>query len=490
MITLTIVNKANRFFLLLAIILPTLSFAGDTQLGKQLYQQGLTIHQASALIVGEIQVEAERFPCQSCHLENGSGGFEGGVLVPPIDWRSLTVRRPSQQNTAYDVNKLRRTISSGLDSEGNELHSLMPRYRFSAVDFENLISYLQILDSSSDVGVNDEALRIGVMLTEEKAFAEIVSVVKKILLAYFQQINHEGGIHGRIIELVFTTPEKVRKDVFCYFAAIVSEVEQGALATNTDLLMLYPLSQFNFDAARVVSFQADFADQLSVLLAYLKKQDKAEQSLTIILDHDQQGQLLREKLKESMIQDSQVTIVETSPDQSITDLVNSSHDHIFWFSKRQYFISFLDALNKYQKTATIYSSIDLVGHLLAEQIAVPDHIQLVLTNPRGIPDTISVEYSDYQHFRSTSQIPDNYPEWQRSAYFVSLLLTETLKKSGRKINRQKLYQTATTIIDFYSGVMPPVNTSLTQTKPSQILQFDTRSRSLMSLQSWTDGQNF
>jgi ABC-type branched-subunit amino acid transport system substrate-binding protein len=250
------------------------------------------------------------------------------------------------------------------------------------------------------------------------------------------------------------------------------------------------LSQFNSDAARVVSFQADFADQLSVLLAFMKKQQKAKQSLTIILDHDQQGQLLREKLKESMSQDTQVTIFETNPDQSITDLADSSHDPIFWFSKHQSLISFLDALNKHPKTATIYTSIDLVGHVLAKQLAVPDHIQLVLTNPRGVPDTISVEYSDYQHFRSSNQLLDNYPEWQRSAYFASLLLTETLKKSGRKINRQKLYETATSIIDFHSGVMPPVNTSLTQTKPSQILQFETKSRSLISLQSWTNGQSF
>jgi mono/diheme cytochrome c family protein len=102
------------------------------------------------LSAGEASLPAKGVDCANCHGIDGRGGREGGVLIPDIRYATLT--RPStaplflgKQRAAYTDALLSRAITRGLDSSGQELGSLMPRWTLSESEQRDLLKYLKRL---------------------------------------------------------------------------------------------------------------------------------------------------------------------------------------------------------------------------------------------------------------------------------------------------------------------------------------------------------
>ena len=453
-------------------------YAADPLKGQQIYQSGITIDPATANISGGMGMDVKTFPCQSCHQQDGSGGFEGGVVVPAVTWQALTNRRTG---TAYDANSLKKAITEGVSNQGNKLHPLMPHYQFSSRDFENLLSYLKLRESINEIGVTDNTLKIGVIVSQQAEFKGIVKQVKTIFTHYFQKINNEGGIHGRKIELVFEDPRQLSYDVLFYTALVATaqELKNTNLSKQTlDIPILFPLNQAPID--NMVVFQADFPDQLSSLLAYMKTKQDNNASIRVYLDKDNIGDSLKKRLKETEIKSENIDLVENN-------IVEAIHPRkfIFWFSKRESLSSLVKQLNS-KENITIYSSIDIVGNEL-KTLMLPENVHLILSNPRGTPELDSKEYRDFKYFQKEYSLAAKHTEWQRIAYLATNLISHTLKKTGRKINRQKLSKAAMSINSLRVGVMPAISTHNSQYRPSQILEFNAKSRSLKSLSNWLSG---
>jgi hypothetical protein len=102
------------------------------------------------LSAGEGSLPAKGVDCANCHGIDGKGGREGGVLIPDIRYATLT--RPStaplflgRQRATYTDALLSRAIMQGLDSSGQELGSLMPRWVLSESEVQDLLKYLKRL---------------------------------------------------------------------------------------------------------------------------------------------------------------------------------------------------------------------------------------------------------------------------------------------------------------------------------------------------------
>ena len=471
--------------LVLALSFSMLLHAGDAQLGEALYKRGSTVEEATATIAGGIRAEVKNFPCQACHRSGGRGGFEGGVAIPPINWRSLTVRRPSDHASAYDEQSIERALVAGLDSEANSLHKLMPRFTFSDADLQNLMSYLKSLDHPVTSGVSDHSLRIGVVQSASDEYQAGAAIVKQVLQSFFAELNANGGIHGRTVELAFTPPDAIRHDVLCYIGGILgpSDLAVAEQARDSGSPILFPISQLAPDSMHSVAFLADFSDQLFSLLTHLQTTMTEGEKVTLIVDADQQGKILRARLEDSMPASNNITVVELNSDDTPEQQTYDS-DRILWFSRRHNFSKFLSAMQRRQAPVTIYTSVDLAGAAMLNHVALPANSQLILSNPRGMPTTASAGYLEFQRFRRDNELPDEHSEWQRTAYLAANLLVHSLKRAGRRIDREGFVKVATTIRNLPTGVMPPVSTSATQPKPSQILQFDPETTTLLSLTEW------
>jgi hypothetical protein len=116
-----------------------------------------------------------------CHRRSGLGTTEGRIVIPPIAGRYLFHARKTDFDAAdlpyietersnrdpYTDAALARAIRAGVDSEGNPLGYLMPRYALNDADMADLIDYLKRLDTRHAPGVTDTVLHFATIITPD-----------------------------------------------------------------------------------------------------------------------------------------------------------------------------------------------------------------------------------------------------------------------------------------------------------------------------------
>ncbi|HYP00204.1 MAG TPA: ABC transporter substrate-binding protein, partial [Pyrinomonadaceae bacterium] len=222
--------------------------------GKQIYLKGESADgkEIKALLGSDaLEIPASAFACVNCHGLRGEGTREGGLQPPPINWQTLTATHTSaltrRERVAYNETTLARAIKAGLDPSGARLHPGMPQYELSPGQMADLIAYLRKLgkEADSDPGIDDKKIRLGAALPLTGALAQVGEDVKATLTAYFAEVNAQGGVYGRQLELVavdsrgepaatLQATERLveREGVF----ALVASFEPGASDATNDYL--------------------------------------------------------------------------------------------------------------------------------------------------------------------------------------------------------------------------------------------------------------
>ncbi|MDH0301860.1 MULTISPECIES: ABC transporter substrate-binding protein [unclassified Pseudomonas] len=184
------------------------------QAGKRLYREGVSSSDAQLLArvgPGDMSVPASVLPCASCHGNDGRGRSEGGVRPPNLDWQRLALGSAERESNsrrypAYSDASLARVIRSGIDPAGNRLDPAMPRFDLSLADQRNLLAYLKRLGEDHDPGVEEGTLRLGTLLPQRGPLAEAGRTVRAVLEDGIEQLNRQGGIHGRRLQLIARDP--------------------------------------------------------------------------------------------------------------------------------------------------------------------------------------------------------------------------------------------------------------------------------------------
>ncbi|ANC82124.1 cytochrome C [Pseudomonas putida B6-2] len=191
-----------------------LDLTDHEQAGKRLYREGVSSSDAqlqARVGASDITVPASVLPCASCHGNDGRGRAEGGVRPPSLDWQHLALGQgPREANgrryPAYTDSSLARAIQQGIDPAGNRLDPAMPRFELTLADQRNLTAYLKRLAEERDPGVEEGVLRLGTLLPASGPLADAGQVVRAVLEDGVGQLNQQGGIHGRRLELVVLDP--------------------------------------------------------------------------------------------------------------------------------------------------------------------------------------------------------------------------------------------------------------------------------------------
>lgn len=191
-----------------------LELTDHEQAGKRLYREGVSssdVQLQARVGASDITVPATVLPCASCHGNDGRGRVEGGVRPPGLDWQRLALGQgPREANgrryPAYTDSSLARAIQHGIDPAGNRLDPAMPRFALTLADQRNLTAYLKRLAEERDPGVEEGVLRLGTLLPASGPLAEAGQVVRAVLEDGVGQLNQQGGIHGRRLELVVLDP--------------------------------------------------------------------------------------------------------------------------------------------------------------------------------------------------------------------------------------------------------------------------------------------
>jgi len=96
--------------------------------------------------------------CVSCHGPGGRGGRVTMMMwrfdVPDITWDNLTQEEhheeklgeeEHEEHPPYTEETLRRAITWGIDPAGEPLDELMPRWRLSERDLDDLVDFIKML---------------------------------------------------------------------------------------------------------------------------------------------------------------------------------------------------------------------------------------------------------------------------------------------------------------------------------------------------------
>src|SRR6185503_18422804 len=92
-------------------------------------------------------------------------------------------------------------LVQGVDPAGNQLAVAMPRYEMSPADISDLIAYLKRIETDRDPGLTDTTIKVATILPKDGALADVGAAMKDVLTAYFANVNAQGGIYNRRIEL-------------------------------------------------------------------------------------------------------------------------------------------------------------------------------------------------------------------------------------------------------------------------------------------------
>ncbi|HEX8130155.1 MAG TPA: ABC transporter substrate-binding protein [Pyrinomonadaceae bacterium] len=457
--------------------------------GKLIYLKGESSDGAeikTLLGSDKLEVPANAFACANCHGLRGQGTQEGGLQPPPINWETLVAPHTSpltrRERPPYTEATLSRAIIAGLDSSGGRLHPGMPQYALTTAQMADLIAYLKRLGKADDAdpGIDDKRIKVGAALPLTGALAQVGEDVRATLTAYFAEVNAQGGIYGRQIDLVVVdsrgepagtlaaTERLVEQEgVF----ALVSSFEAGAeIATNDYLkrsevalvgpvtlsprlsvppnpFVFYLLPTFNDQARTLVDFAATKFTGRTPRIAIISSENEFDADARA-------GALAQAKLYPM-----QIVAEETygaggfRAEAFVGMLAQKKPDGIFFFGNAEAFAQLTRGMEAAKLTTTLFSSVVMIGHSAFDAPAslAP---QIFLAYPAALPG--ADDFTEFVNAMRKADVKLTSPAFQSVAYGAAKTFIEATKLSGRQLSRAALITSLEGLRDFKTGVVPPL----------------------------------
>ncbi len=147
--------------------------------------------------------------CVRCHGALGEGGRESNLAAPALvarggtaaagdaNARRGTTHAPTPQPAWADA------LTQGVGGEGRALSQVMPRYALTAAERNALLAFMPWLGRADTPvrGVGATELRLGLALdgiSGSAAREQVEAGLRSVL----QQVNENGGVHGRQLRLL------------------------------------------------------------------------------------------------------------------------------------------------------------------------------------------------------------------------------------------------------------------------------------------------
>jgi ABC-type branched-subunit amino acid transport system substrate-binding protein len=462
--------------------------------GKQIYLRGTSVSGREIMAyLGEasLEVPGSAMTCAGCHGAEGQGKPEGGITPSDLTWSALTkpygvVHASGRRHPPYTERALELAVTRGLDPAGNRLLNVMPRYQMAREDLNDLIAYLKRLGTDRDPGVSDGEIRIGMLVPAQKgALAEMGGAIKSVVAAYFEEVNKQGGIYNRKIELKFAETgetaaasaanvERLIRDeqIFALSGAMIAgaDKEIATLAQNSEVPLvgpftLYPpitasvnrqvfylLSGIDDQARALVVFAArKFADDKSTTpragIVYQESELNAGVAAAIEEQIKKEGWGAPASVKYARGRFDAGTIAREFGAKGVNAvfLVGSGEDQR----------AFMAAAEKSNWTPALY----LPGALTGKDIldAPPAFKGKIFLSFPSVPSDVKpASLENLRALAARNKLPQAHVATQISAYVSAQLLVEGLKRAGRDLSREKLIAALEGLYEFETGLTPPL----------------------------------
>jgi len=116
--------------------------------GERIYNTATTKsgRQISASM-GGMTMSSPMMSCVNCHRQDGRGGSVSMPMMGTFTAADITYKELTQREKPLFTDELiKRAITKGLDQKGKRLSTMMPRWKMSDQDLNDLVDYLKSLD--------------------------------------------------------------------------------------------------------------------------------------------------------------------------------------------------------------------------------------------------------------------------------------------------------------------------------------------------------
>ena len=447
---------------LLSLSLPWVATMAAAERGAMLYRDGIGGETKEVVVAGEIKMPMSNYPCAGCHGEDGRGKREGGVEIPAIHWRALQRRHPKEDREAL-MRRIVAAVREGRTPAGQPLSAMMPRYPLRDDELGDLLRFLEGGEKAAAPGVEETSIRIGLRLPDSDARAPLAETVKTVLQRYFAAVNETGGIWERRIEL--TTPENAAEP-FCILLPMAALPDDAQDETP----LLFPLDDGASRRDTAIPLLASRERQAALLLEWWLKNGENDRALIVVEGEEIDMALRLARLAEASGRRIDIVAVQQGGRKIAEPDIDAESLIIFWFAHEEGLIPFLEhAADK--RRIKLFSTISDIASRF-EKLRQSRLDTLIVSNPLGLPDADTPAYRRYLAFRA--DLPPQaraHDSVTRIAYTAASLLEEALRRSGRRLTRQRLLQSLNGVSDFESGAMPPVTLGQRLARPAHLLRW-------------------
>lgn len=496
--------------------------------GQQIYLTGKSTSGQSIearLNDSGAQLPASLIPCVNCHNYDGKGIPEGGIKPANIQWHNLTkpygiTRQNGNKRLPYNERNLKKAISMGVDSSGNRLNHMMPRYQMTHNDMLDLIAFLKILGNHRVAGINEDEINIGVILPRYNS--EKKRSVENLLNIYFNDLNKNGGIYQRHIKLKFFEPPDqndtkklsrfrsglFQSEVFAFVASDINGIEPlvTELTEKTGIPFIGAYSQspqLDFPLNRYVFYLLSGLKTQTLALENFAEKNHTELQLekaikpVVIIDNDIEFERLANQLREryggkkSKLQTIKLNKKE-KPDKRLQTLLNElkrdGTNLVYLLSSNRTQINFFDTAKqiKWWPNVLIPGS-NLSGYLFNTHNSFNKKIFVAMPN---LPlDYKSSGIDDYQRLLEQSSINPRFRNTLLLAISSAKLLKEGLTRIGRKAEQEKLISALESLYEFDTQLTPPISYGPNRrlgASGAYIVNVDVINRTIIPVSKWLE----
>jgi len=455
------------------------------QRGREIYLRGISSSgKKITAVMGDsgTEIPASSIACANCHGREGRGKTEAGVSPSNLTWDSLTrpypVATPSgRQHPAYDEALLKRAIAMGFDPAGNQLHVAMPRFRMSIEDMADLIAYIKKMGKKLDPGLTATTIHLGAVVPGEGPLSEMGKALRSVIDAYFEELNSQGGIFGRKVELLVMNGGELdvgrsiaAGDLFALVAPFTAGADQGfgAAFEKEEIPVVGPITllpRTGFAAKRNTFYLfSGPAEQVRALFAFAVRALKPSSRRVAVICSDSRmsaglttvAEEQSKKLGLTLVAARNYSMGKLDPRRTALQLQEADPDTIFFFGNSDDERNLAKELDNLDWRPNLL----LVGSLAGkETFDLPPGFKgkVFLSYPTLPSDRSAEGMAGYLGLARKYKLNSQHLTAQISAYAAAVVLTAGLKATGRELTRERLIDALEALNGFDTGLMPKIS---------------------------------
>lgn len=465
------------------------SLSPQERRGKQIYVQGTSPSGRDIFAyLGDdsLEVPASTLPCANCHGLDGRGKSEGGINPSNISWEALTkpygvTHQGGRTHPPYTERALELAITRGRDPAGHKLLNVMPRYQMPREDLADLVAYLKRVGLEQDPGLSETGVTVGTVVPSRGELAGTGQAIKAVLSAFFEEVNRQGGIYGRRLDLKVvetadapaSTVANVRRlvrdeQVFALAAAFTAGADRELAALSAELgvplvgpftllpqtahplnrQVFYLLSGTEGQARALVAFAARRAPGQKGGALIVHPSDEAAGALVEVV----RDQCLKSKCGELQAHGYQRGRFDAA--SLASELSRTNRDAVFFLGAGEEALALMKEADKLRWSPSFYLPVAAGGGMLEAPLSFSRKI--FLSFPTSPADQTAEGIREFRALASKYKLPAGHLATQVSAFSAAKILVEGLKRAGKDVSREKLVEALEGLNQYATGLTPAV----------------------------------